>query len=78
MVGAVEIPYEERRANFVSSGSGTGFVAAGAGGAVLVERFGSTVGWRPVRAGGGAVRAMVSDPWTFFTDDGTSIEFDGR
>lgn len=78
VVGAVEIPYEERRENFSGSGSSTGFIAAGAGGAVLVERLGSTAGWRPVRAGGAAVRAMVADPWTFFTDDGTAIEFDGR
>ncbi len=78
VVGTAEISYEERRANFSSSGSGTGFVAAGAGGTVLVERLGSTVGWRSVRSGGAAIRAMTADPWTFFTEGGTSIEFTAR
>ncbi len=78
VVGTAEISYEERRGNFIGSGSGTGFVAAGAGGTVLVERLGSTVGWRSVRAGGAAVRTMTADPWTFFTEGGTSIEFSSR
>ncbi len=78
VVGTAEIPYEERRANFSGSGSSTGFVAAGAGGTVLVERLGPTLGWRSVRAGGAAIRAMTADPWTFFTEGGTSIEFSAR
>lgn len=78
VVAATEIPFEERRPDYASSGSTFGFLAAGAGGAVVVDRLGSVEGWRPVRAGGGAIRAMTSEPWTFFTDDGNTIGFSPR
>jgi hypothetical protein len=77
-VAATEIPYEERRPGFSSSGATYGFVAAGARGTVMVDRLGSVEGWRPVRAGGGDIRAMTSEPWSFFTDDGTVIAFAAR
>jgi hypothetical protein len=31
-----------------------------------------------VRAGGGAIRAMTSEPWSFFADDGTTFGFAPR
>jgi hypothetical protein len=77
-VAATEIPYDERRPSYGGSGSVYGFVAAGAHGTVMVDRLGSTQGWRPVRAGGGAIRAVTSEPWSFFTDDGTLIGFTPR
>lgn len=78
VASVAEVPYEERRANFVGSGSSVGFVAAGAAGTVLAERLGSTAGWHRVRAGGPTILAMAADPWTFFTDGGTAIEFSSR
>lgn len=77
-VAATEIPYEERRPESSGSGSTFGFVAAGAHGTVMVDRLGSTEGWRSVRAGGGAIRTMTSEPWNFFTDDGAVIAFAAR
>ena len=77
-VAATEIPYEQRSPDSVGSGSIFGFVAAGAGGSVLVDRLGSVEGWRSVRAGGGAIRAMTSEPWSFFADDGTTFGFAPR
>jgi len=45
---------------------------------VLVDRLGSVEGWRPVRAGGGAIRAMTSEPWSFFTEEGNVLAFAPR
>jgi hypothetical protein len=78
VVASTEIPYEERRPGVMSSGSTFGFLAAGAGGTVLVDRLGSVEGWRSVRGGGGAIRAMISEPWSLFTDEGNVIAFTPR
>lgn len=78
VVAVTEIPYEENRPGYSSSGSTFGFLAAGARGSVLVDRLGSVEGWRPVRAGGGAIRAMTSEPWSFFTEEGNVIAFAPR
>ena len=78
VVASTEIPYDERRPGFMSSGSTFGFLAAGAGGTVLVDRLGSVEGWRSVRGGGGAIRAMTSEPWSLFTDEGNVIAFTPR
>ena len=78
VVASTEIPYEERRPGYMGSGSTFGFLAAGAGGTVLVDRLGSVEGWRSVRGGGGAVRAMTSEPWSLFTDEGNVIAFTPR
>ena len=78
VVAPTEIPYEERRPQFSGAGSTFGFVAAGADGTVLVDRLGSVEGWRSVRGGGGAIRALTSEPWSFFTAEGNVIAFAPR
>ncbi len=75
---ATLIPFDERGPGSVSSGAPMGFLAAGARGTVLVERLGSSLGWRSVRSGGADIRAVTDDPWGFFAADGTAFGFSTR
>lgn len=69
-VAAWNVPYEERGPSFFSSGTQSAFVAVGDGGQVLASRLGSREGWRALREGGPALRAMAGDEGAVLVGDG--------